>query len=69
MTASNDYSTAPVTVLGAAMERRSKPHAVRIYPPFGNAPEIGHDLVYGAVEVWERDVFAFLAEHVGPTAR
>ena len=69
VTAANDYSTAPVTMLGAAMERRNKPHQVRIYPPFGNAPEIGHDLVYGAVNVWERDVFAFLGETLAPVVR
>jgi dienelactone hydrolase len=66
VTASNDYSTAPVTMLGAAMDRRSKPHDVRIYPPFGNSSEVGHDLVYSGVKVWERDVFSFLAEHLRP---
>ena len=69
VTAANDFTTAPVTVLGAAMDRQRKPHLVRIYPPFGNAPEIGHDLIYGAVKVWERDVFSFLAENLKPHAR
>jgi hypothetical protein len=62
--AANDYSTAPGTTLAAAMEKRRKPHLLKIYPPVGHGPAEGHDFVYRAVPTWERDVFTFLDEHM-----
>ncbi len=62
--AANDYSVAPGKALGAEMARLGKPHRVKIYPPIGRTPDIGHDFVHLAVPTWEPDVFAFLDEHL-----
>jgi len=63
--AANDYSTEPGRALAAEMEKRQKPHRLKIYPALGGSADDGHDLVYSGVPVWERDVFAFLDEAVG----
>lgn len=62
--AANDYSTAPGTTLSAEMEKVGKPHRLEIYPAVGHSAAEGHDLVYRALSTWERDVFAFLDEHM-----
>jgi carboxymethylenebutenolidase len=62
--AGNDYSTAPGTALAAEMERRGRPHALRIYPPFGTDARAGHNLIFRSVRTWESDVFAFLDDHL-----
>jgi acetamidase/formamidase len=62
--ASNDYSLAPGKVLSSEMERLHKPHALKIYPPFGSTAAQGHNLVFGSVPTWEADVFAFLDAHL-----
>ncbi len=46
------------------MKRLGIPQRVQIYPPIGKTPAEGHDLVHVAVPTWERDVFAFLDEHL-----
>ena len=58
--AKNDYSTAPGTALATAMQGIGKPHALKIYPPFGADSQAGHNLVFRSVPTWEADVFAFL---------
>ncbi|HEY7114449.1 MAG TPA: dienelactone hydrolase family protein [Thermoanaerobaculia bacterium] len=58
--AENDYSTAPGEALAAEMEKRRKPHSLKIYPPLGSTAVDGHDLVYSGVPRWESDVFGFL---------
>jgi dienelactone hydrolase len=58
--AGNDYSIAPGRALAAEMQRLGKPHALKIYPPFGADARAGHNLVFGSVRTWEADVFAFL---------
>jgi len=62
--AENDYSTAPGSALAAEMQRLSKPHALKIYPPFGADTRAGHNLIFRSVGTWESDVFAFLDEYL-----
>jgi len=58
--AENDYSTAPGSALAAEMQRLGKPHALKIYPPFGPDTRSGHNLIFRSVRTWESDVFSFL---------
>jgi dienelactone hydrolase len=62
--ATNDYSIAPGKALAAQMARLGKPHRIKIYPSFGKSASDGHNLVDLSVGTWERDVFAFLNDHV-----
>jgi dienelactone hydrolase len=58
--AANDYSTAPGSALAAEMQRLGRPHALKIYPPFGADARSGHNLIFRSVRTWESDVFVFL---------
>jgi carboxymethylenebutenolidase len=60
--AKNDYSISPAVSLGAVMDRLAKPHAVRIYPPFGNNSDAGHNFIFLGIPIWEHDVLGFLNE-------
>jgi dienelactone hydrolase len=60
--ARNDYSTAPAESLGVVMDRFAKPHAVKIYPPFGNNADAGHNFIFLGITIWEPDVLRFLTE-------
>ena len=62
--AANDYSVAPGKAMAAQLWDLSKPHVLKIYPPFGQTPDDGHNLVYTAIARWEDDVFGFLDENV-----
>ena len=62
--AENDYSTAPGRELAAEMKRLGKPHALTIYPPFGQDARTGHNVIFNSVQTWESDVFAFLDAHL-----
>jgi dienelactone hydrolase len=62
--AENDYSTLPGTVLSDEMQRLGKPHVLKIYPPFGADSRAGHNLIFGAVSVWESDAFTFLDRYL-----
>lgn len=62
--AENDYSTNPGKVLSAEMARLNKPQQLKIYPALGKTPAEGHALIYGGVETWENDVFAFLKKYL-----
>jgi dienelactone hydrolase len=64
--AANDYSVEPARAMAAEMSQLAKPHELRIYPAFGDTAAEGHSLVYRGSATWERDVFAFLDNHVGP---
>lgn len=64
--ARNDYSTGPGDSLGAVMERLRKPHSVRIYPPFGNNTDVGHNFIFLGIVLWETDVLRFLHETLRP---
>jgi dienelactone hydrolase len=64
--AENDYSIAPGVVLSTEMLGRDKPRRFEVYPEVGRTMAEGHDLVYLAVNVWEPDVFDFLAEYLPP---
>jgi len=50
------------------MERANKPHALKMYPPFGATAAEGHNLVFGSPSTWEADVFTFLDARLGPRA-
>jgi hypothetical protein len=60
--AENDYSTGPAESLGAVMDRLIKPHSLKIYPPFGNNTDVGHNFVFLGIEIWKLDVLQFLNE-------
>ena len=62
--AENDFSTAPGRALAEELERLRKPYVLKIYPPVGQTPEDGHNMLYQAIPAWEDDVFKFLDEHV-----
>jgi dienelactone hydrolase len=62
--AANDYSTAPSYALADELERRHKPHLLKIYPPVGKTSDDGHNFLYLGIPQWEHDVFGFLDEHV-----
>jgi len=62
--AANDYSTAPSYALADELERRHKPHLLKIYPPVGKTADDGHNFLYLGISQWEHDVFGFLDEHV-----
>jgi len=64
--ASNDYSTAPSRALADELERLYKPYVLKIYPPVGQTADDGHNAVYIAISVWEKDVFQFLDKYVNP---
>jgi dienelactone hydrolase len=63
--AANDFSIKPGKDMAAQLARLDKPHALKIYPPVGQTPEDGHNLVHIAIPLWEADVFKFLDEYVG----
>ena len=62
--AANDYSVAPGQALSGEMRRLKKPYRLKVYPSFGRTTRDGHNLLYRSVATWERDVFAFLDEHL-----
>ena len=62
--AANDYSVAPGQALAGEMARLRKRHRVEIYPALGQTVEAGHDFIFLAPSTWERDVFAFLNDHL-----
>ena len=62
--AENDFTTAPGRALADDLERLRRPHVLKIYPPVGQTPEDGHNMLYKAIPAWEDDVFKFLDEHV-----
>jgi len=62
--AANDYSVAPGRALATEMQRLGRAHVLRIFPPFGQTPREGHNLVYLGVATWEPPVFAFLDDRL-----
>jgi dienelactone hydrolase len=62
--AANDYSTAPGQALADELAKVGKPHALKIYPPFGKTADDGHNFVYTDIAQWEGDVFGFLDMHI-----
>jgi carboxymethylenebutenolidase len=61
--AENDYSLSSGRVLDARREQIGKPHRLKIYPPIGHTVDDGHNFLHLGVNIWERDVFAFLDEN------
>jgi len=62
--AANDYSIASGKALAGESARLANPHELKIYPPFGQTPDDGHDFVYTGVSQWEDDAFRFLEKYV-----
>jgi len=60
--AQNDYSTNPGYALDSLMNELSKQHLLKIYPPYGNSPFEGHNMISLSIKTWEADVFKFLYE-------
>lgn len=58
--AENDYSLNPGRSLDSVMNRLHKTHVLKIYPKFGSSVNDGHNLIFGNIEAWKTDVFAFL---------
>jgi dienelactone hydrolase len=67
--AQNDFSTTPGQALADELERLHRPHVLKIYPPVGQTPDSGHNMLYTAIPVWEADVFAFLDKYVRYASR
>jgi pimeloyl-ACP methyl ester carboxylesterase len=63
--AANDFSTASGEALSARMTELRKPNLLKLYPPFGDTAEQGHDLIHLGVWTWESDVFRFLDKTTG----
>lgn len=61
----NDYGVEPGPVLSAEMTRLGKRSRLTMYPAYGTTTREGHNFLFLAPQVWERDVFAFLDEFVG----
>ncbi len=60
--AENDYDTAPSYALAKVLEKAGKAHKLAIYPRYGNSVQEGHGgFCFRGVDVWGRDVVAFLA--------
>ncbi|HLY26886.1 MAG TPA: dienelactone hydrolase family protein [Aggregatilineales bacterium] len=60
--AENDFDVSPSRVLAAEMQRLGKPHRITIFPPFGETAMDGHLLGSRGGDIWEQEVFAFLAD-------
>jgi carboxymethylenebutenolidase len=67
--AANDYDITPSNALSAAMRDTGKPYEVKIYPPYGNSQEDGHELGYFGYSVWADDAIKFLEQHCADVAR
>jgi dienelactone hydrolase len=64
--AENDYSINPGRSLDSVMNQLHNPHALKLYPKFGNSPGEGHALIYDGIDIWEPDVFNFLNKIMAP---
>ena len=64
--AENDFSIAPGKVLAAEMTRHSLDHQLKVFPAFGKTADEGHGFVYLGMDIWERDLFSFLENHLKP---
>jgi len=64
--AENDYTTDSGRTLAAEMQRLGKSHMLKIYPSFGGDSRTGHNLIFGSMQTWESDVFAFLGDSLRP---
>jgi dienelactone hydrolase len=56
----NDNSLAPTYAMGTELARVGRPHETRVYPPIGSGPGGGHGMFGTGVDLWRRDVEAFL---------
>ena len=64
--AQNDYDLSPSQVLSKEMESAGKPHKSVIYPPYGTSAAEGHGgFCFKGVDVWGKDVLAYLAAAMG----
>lgn len=61
--AANDYDLSSSKALSAVMKVAKRAYEVKIYPPYGDSPEDGHNLGYFGAAVWADDVFRFLNQH------
>lgn len=58
--AKNDYDLTPSRELDAVMEKAGRPHQLKIFPPFGETNQEGHEFCVKGSKFWGDDVFTFL---------
>jgi carboxymethylenebutenolidase len=61
--AENDFDLTPSRALARAMRESGKTSEIKIYPPFGDGRQDGHNFAWRGGAVWAEDVFAFLERH------
>ena len=61
----NDSDTSPGRELADRRQRLHKPYMLKIYPAVGQTSDDGHNAVFGAIPLWEDDVFHFLDVNSG----
>jgi hypothetical protein len=66
--AENDYSTAPTRELAEELERLGRPHATRVFPPFGLTADEGHGFFQHGALVWGDWVRSFVDRWLGARA-
>jgi hypothetical protein len=60
--AENDYDLTPSYTLASELEGAGRVAQVRIFPPFGQSAQNGHDFCVRGAEVWGPFVLSFLDE-------
>jgi pimeloyl-ACP methyl ester carboxylesterase len=58
--AKNDYDLTPSFALGKELALQGYPDAVRIFPPFGDSNEDGHNFGLAGIDIWAPEVFELL---------
>jgi carboxymethylenebutenolidase len=60
--AANDYDLTPTQALAGELDRLGRPVRTRVYPPFGETTQDGHEFCVRGAPMWGSDVLAFLAD-------
>jgi carboxymethylenebutenolidase len=59
--AANDYDLTPTQGLAGELDSLGRPVRTRVYPPFGETTQDGHEFCVRGAPMWGPDVLAFLA--------
>ena len=65
----NDIDLTPTQELAAEMQRAGKPVVRKIYRGDGQKSNDGHTIAGNAPDLWEKDVLAFLKQHLDTSAK
>ena len=65
----NDIDLSPTQELATEMSRAGKPVLRKVYRGDGQESNDGHTIAGSAPELWEKDVLAFLKQHLDASAR